>query len=272
MQRREFVCESYRFAPDTGTLSLHYAFAGGPRFEEAHFELPLDAAFCPAAKPRRSTGCFVCCFWRAASATTRRSCRRALRCAAFPLDAARLPPSLPILSEGPRRIRFAERRRLSPGFSFAMETVEPADGLRLQPAAPHLRAGGRRQGFRSSPSSASSRPANRWCCSSSATPTDRGDDSAAGLPAIRVTRSLDPTLFALNEAGALNGHVPITGILSMIVFACAIICGFDAIAMSNEHSASAPNLVTDGREVNHQYSKSFEFEQAFCRVRRAACR
>ena len=43
-------------------------------------------------------------------------------------------------------------------------------------------------------------------------------------------------------AGALNGHVPITGILSMIVLACAIIHGFDAIAMSNEHSASAPNL------------------------------
>ncbi len=84
----------------------------------------------------------------------------------------------------------------------------------------------------------------------------------AGLPAIRVTRRLDPTLFALNEAGALNGHVPITGILSMIVLACAIICGFDTIAMSNEHSASAPNLVAEGREVNHQYSKSFEFEQA----------
>jgi hypothetical protein len=77
-----------------------------------------------------------------------------------------------------------------------------------------------------------------------------------------VTRKLDPALFALNEAGALNGHVPITGILSMIVLACAIILGFDAIAMSNEHSASAPNV--DG--VNHQYSKSFEFEQAFSRL------
>ena len=84
----------------------------------------------------------------------------------------------------------------------------------------------------------------------------------AGLPAIRVTRRLDPALFALNEAGALNGHVPITGILSLIVVACAIIHGFDAIAMSNEHSASAPNIA----DVNHQYSKSFEFEQAFSRL------
>ena len=81
----------------------------------------------------------------------------------------------------------------------------------------------------------------------------------SGLPAIRVMRRLDPALFALNEAGALNGHVPITGILSLIVVACAIIHGFDTIAMSNEHSASAPNVA----DVNHQYSKSLEFEQAF---------
>jgi hypothetical protein len=80
----------------------------------------------------------------------------------------------------------------------------------------------------------------------------------AGLPFIRVTRRLDPALFALNEQGALNGHVPITGILSLIVLACAIIHGFDTIAMSNEHSASAPNVA----DVNHQYSKSFEFEAA----------
>ena len=80
----------------------------------------------------------------------------------------------------------------------------------------------------------------------------------AGLPFIRATRTLDPALFALNAAGALNGHVPITGILSLVVLACSIIHGFDAIAMSNEHSASAPNVA----DVNHQYSKSFEFEQA----------
>jgi hypothetical protein len=80
----------------------------------------------------------------------------------------------------------------------------------------------------------------------------------ADLPFIRVTRALDRRLLELNAAGALNGHVPITGILSMIVLACAIICGFDAIAMSNEHSASSPTVA----DVNHQYSKSFEFEQA----------
>jgi hypothetical protein len=87
----------------------------------------------------------------------------------------------------------------------------------------------------------------------------------SGLRAVRVRRRLDERLLALNRAGALNGHVPITGILSAIALAAAILDGEDAVAMSNEHSASAPNLVMDGAAVNHQWSKSLEFEEAFAR-------
>lgn len=47
------------------------------------------------------------------------------------------------------------------------------------------------------------------------------------------------------------------------MLACAVLYGFDTIAMSNEHSASAPNLTVDGIAVNHQYSKSLEFERNF---------
>ena len=43
--------------------------------------------------------------------------------------------------------------------------------------------------------------------------------AAAGLPYIRVRRRLDPGLFEAQPGGALNGHVPITGILSAIVLA-----------------------------------------------------
>jgi len=86
---------------------------------------------------------------------------------------------------------------------------------------------------------------------------------AAELPFIRVHRRLDSGLFKLNEAGALNGHVPITGILSAVALAGAVIAGCDAIAMSNEHSASAPNLRIGDAEINHQYSKSLEFEEDF---------
>ena len=85
----------------------------------------------------------------------------------------------------------------------------------------------------------------------------------SGLPAIYVTRKMSANLFALNQAGALNGHVPVTGILSFVLAVAAVVYGFNVIAMSNEHSANSGNLVVNGVEVNHQYSKSFEFEQDF---------
>ena len=85
----------------------------------------------------------------------------------------------------------------------------------------------------------------------------------SGLPAIYVTRQMSANLFALNKTGALNGHVPVTGILSFVLAAAAVLYDFNLIAMSNEHSANSGNLVLNGVEINHQYSKSFEFEQDF---------
>ena len=84
-----------------------------------------------------------------------------------------------------------------------------------------------------------------------------------GTDAIHITRKLDPHLFELNENGAMNGHVPITGILSFIMACGAILYGYDSVVMSNEGSASEGNMEFGGIEVNHQYSKSLEFEVDF---------
>lgn len=84
--------------------------------------------------------------------------------------------------------------------------------------------------------------------------------SVSGLPHIVVTRKLSPVLFELNKQGALNGHVPISAIIACILACSAVLYGFDNIAMSNERSASVGNLIVDGFVVNHQYSKSLEFE------------
>ncbi len=54
-----------------------------------------------------------------------------------------------------------------------------------------------------------------------------------------------------------------TGILSAIAVLAAVLTGRDAVVMSNEWSASIPTLRYQGRPVNHQYSKSAEFEAAF---------
>jgi hypothetical protein len=83
----------------------------------------------------------------------------------------------------------------------------------------------------------------------------------AGLPHLVVRRQLDPGLAALNRAGALNGHVPITAIVSCVALLTAALHGFDAVAMANERSASSGNVVWDGVEVNHQFSKSLRAER-----------
>jgi UDP-N-acetyl-alpha-D-muramoyl-L-alanyl-L-glutamate epimerase len=81
-----------------------------------------------------------------------------------------------------------------------------------------------------------------------------------GLPYLNISRRLDPLLFQLNQTGAYNGHVPISAILAYVLALAAILYGFDTIVMSNERSANVGNLYRDGIEVNHQYSKSADFE------------
>ena len=90
--------------------------------------------------------------------------------------------------------------------------------------------------------------------------------AVTGLPVVRAGREIDPQLLRSAELGLLNGHVPVTGILSAIAVMAALLDGRDAVVMSNEWSASAPTLTVAGRAVNHQYSKSMEFEAGFRQV------
>ena len=87
--------------------------------------------------------------------------------------------------------------------------------------------------------------------------------AVTGLPVVRAEREIDPQLLRSAELGFLNGHVPVTGILSAIAVLAAVLTGRDAVVMSNEWSASVPTLEFDGHPVNHQFSKSEEFEAAF---------
>jgi hypothetical protein len=87
--------------------------------------------------------------------------------------------------------------------------------------------------------------------------------AVTGLPIVRAEREIDGRILQSAEHGFLNGHVPITGILSAIAALAAVLDGRGAVVMSNEWSASSANFVVDGRAVNHQYSKSLAFEDGF---------
>ena len=90
--------------------------------------------------------------------------------------------------------------------------------------------------------------------------------AVTGLPVVRAGREIDPQLLRSGELGFLNGHVPVTGILSAIAVMAAVLDGRDTVVMSNEWSASVGTLEVGGRVINHQFSKSMEFEAGFRRV------
>lgn len=80
---------------------------------------------------------------------------------------------------------------------------------------------------------------------------------------IIVERKIDPTLLKLNQKGYLNGHTPFTALLSFLAVFCGVLFGYKNIAFSNEKSANEGNFRYLGKIINHQYSKSSEFERKF---------
>ena len=87
-----------------------------------------------------------------------------------------------------------------------------------------------------------------------------------GKTAIDVQRVLDPRLFELNKKpGVYNGHIPISAVYAFVDLLIAVLYGYEYIIASNEESASYGNVRYNGEEINHQWSKSWEFEQLFRR-------
>jgi len=78
---------------------------------------------------------------------------------------------------------------------------------------------------------------------------------------IVIKRSLDPTMLKLNAEGYLNGHTPFSALLAFISVLVAFGSRSHYIALSNENSANESTV--PGTNINHQYSKSIEFESDF---------
>jgi hypothetical protein len=88
----------------------------------------------------------------------------------------------------------------------------------------------------------------------------------SGLPSLRIERQIAPELFEMNRRGAYNGHIPVTAINSAILVLTALLNGFDQVVFSNERSASYGSQIEGTGEVNHQWSKGWQFEQDFARL------
>jgi UDP-N-acetyl-alpha-D-muramoyl-L-alanyl-L-glutamate epimerase len=95
-------------------------------------------------------------------------------------------------------------------------------------------------------------------------PSNLATATAAGFKELHsITRTLDPRLFQLKKEGYLNGHIPFSSMVAFTHLIAAALHSVRYIALSNESSANEANVTFHGRPINHQYSKSFQFEQDF---------
>lgn len=82
-----------------------------------------------------------------------------------------------------------------------------------------------------------------------------------GVYLYAVERILDKQLLTLQEEpNAYKGHVPISLIFALVGVVLALNERSKYVVVANEASASIPSINWNGTAVNHQWSKSFQFE------------
>jgi UDP-N-acetyl-alpha-D-muramoyl-L-alanyl-L-glutamate epimerase len=262
MEYNEFVFVDYRYDSTTSTLSFRYRYSDDLQFEE---KLIFDFVSRPLSLADNDAldRIFRLIFLLSGVSYYKAFIPRLLICEPFPLDEKTAEFLHKFYQKGLAEFAFRNGISLHDHFCFRSEPAEIPTPIVLDlPQRTCVPVGGGKDSIVTAEClKQAGRPVLLFSLGDSE--PIRACIETAQLPFIRVHRRLDPGLFELNRAGALNGHVPITGILSAIALACVVMSGCNAVAMSNEHSASAPNLTFDGVEINHQYSKSLEFEEDF---------
>lgn len=86
---------------------------------------------------------------------------------------------------------------------------------------------------------------------------------AGSVDPIIIRRTIDPKLLDLNKKGYLNGHTPFSAYLAFLSIFAGVLYHYKNLIVSNEASSDEGNVIWKGSEINHQYSKSSEFEKDF---------
>ncbi|MER2520547.1 MAG: endonuclease domain-containing protein [Bdellovibrionales bacterium] len=264
-----FVFQSYAFDESSGLLRLHYRFSGASEFEEI-IQFPLLERVLSPIEREALDRAFRLLFLLAGVSYYKALAPEFLRCDAFELD----PQTASFVEEVYARglAEFAYRNGLDmrsrAKFDRALLVARAPRALAWdQPHRLGVPIGGGKDSLLSLELlKQAGEPLTLFAVGSLsagvAAPIQAALDRADAQSAVAL-RQLSPRLQELNAHGALNGHVPITAIVSAIALATAILQGWNAIVMSNERSANIGNIDHDGIDVNHQYSKSFAFEDAF---------
>jgi UDP-N-acetyl-alpha-D-muramoyl-L-alanyl-L-glutamate epimerase len=257
---QSFTFGASELAPDGG-VSLSYTLGDELRFTE-RLTLPVPAPLDPDAI-EQAAGLLVLLHWVAGVSYFKAAVPPTVLFEGVAPGPAATRLLEALYSEGLGELAYTNRLPALPRPSFGdarAAAPAPAAGLPSEPRRALVAVGGGKD------SAVAIEVLRRSCAETAlfsigdAAPIARTVE-AAGLPWLRATRRLDPLLFDLNAAGAINGHVPITAIVTCVALLTAALNGFDTVAMANERSASAPNLSWDGAEINHQFSKSLAVER-----------
>ena len=82
----------------------------------------------------------------------------------------------------------------------------------------------------------------------------------AGVNSIKTRRILDEKIFQEHK---YNGHVPVSAMYAFLGILYAVLYKYSYCIMANEYSSNFGNTKYKGEIINHQWSKSSEFENLF---------
>lgn len=254
---QSFIFDSYNFDVRNKTLSLVYGYDDSLQFTET-FKFDFD-------------------FIDYNPAVLDRACQLLFFMAGVSYYKAYLPPTI-VVKTGDIDTRLASflsktyQRGLGEFFyvnnldpamtvEFPVTTEEPPRPLAHAGSGSMIGIGGGKDSLVSVELLRNITTATTWCVSHKAQLTPL--INTIGLPHQWVERQWDRQLIDINNQDGLNGHVPISAILACVGTAAAVLSGKRDIVVSNEQSANEPTLQYQGQAINHQYSKSSEFEQDF---------
>ncbi|MES2728965.1 MAG: endonuclease domain-containing protein [Pseudomonadota bacterium] len=255
-----FIFESYHYAADTGTLSLNYAYQDGPSFCE-EIVLPLPSGQLSASDRHILDRLFRLLFLLAGVSYYKAYAPLHLACQAFAIDPATAAFVEKLYRNGLAEFAFCNRITVGPRFTDTpCEPLKPLSRKTSKRVLVPI-GGGKDSCVALECLRRSGHDTVLFALHSADGLAEPIKDTIriAGLPVITTERRLDSGLTILTDA--YNGHVPVTAILSVVALCSAVLQNLGAVVMANEHSANAPNLTQGDQDVNHQYSKSLEFEE-----------
>lgn len=260
-----FVFAGYDWQPDSATLQLYYWLEPGIEFTET-IAFPEPVEIDPLRQPALQAA-FQLLHWIAGVSYWKTACPEAWRFESAVPDDAQLAFLTELYTHGLGEFAYVNNIDIAARLHrVAQNTVHSSDAVEAAPLNLSERSlvplgGGKDSLVAVEMLKSLNMPATACAVRPAALITEVAEQT--GLPWLPVQRSICPELLKLNQAGAWNGHVPITAINAAILLVAAILYDYRWIVFANEASADEPTRGADGGlSINHQYSKSSRFEQA----------